>query len=383
MDESMLTGEAVPVTKLAGDRVFAGTINGNGSLQVVVERVGTASTHGRIVQLVQQAEEHRAPILRAAEAYAKWFTPTILALAALVWLATGEPRRAVTMLVVGCPCAFVLATPTAIVAALGRASKAGVLVKGGKYVEAAAKVRQVVFDKTGTLTTGACRVCEVIPLNGGTADTILLHAARLEAAAEHPLAKAVVEKAQAAGCATGHAADIERHAGAGVSERGEAASGRWHLGNERLLERLQVTPAPEVRERADELRRRGQTVLYVVEGSTLRGLISVEDEIRPEAAGTVGRLLADGYEQLGMLTGDHAHAALHVARSLGLEERYHRVEHIHTRLPEVLYVLRSGLVLEGRDLLYVGVRPPAGIAPELFIAASNGVELGKAAHSRP
>ena len=181
VDESMLTGESIPVDRVAGDRVSAGTINGEGSLKIRVERVGRESTQGKIVQLVQQAEQHRAPILRAAEAYAKWFTPTVLALAAGVWAITGDPHRAVTILIVGCPCAFVLATPTAVIAALGRASKQGVLVKGGKFLEACAKVDVLAFDKTGTLTTGRCRIRDVIALNGMTPEQVLAHAARLEA----------------------------------------------------------------------------------------------------------------------------------------------------------------------------------------------------------
>jgi Cd2+/Zn2+-exporting ATPase len=369
LDESMMTGEGVPVTKAAGDRVLAGTINGNGSLKVVVERVGAESTHGRIIQLVQQAEQHRAPILRVAEAYAKWFTPTVLALAAVVWLATGEPRRAVTVLIVGCPCAFVLATPTAIMAALGRASREGILIKGGKYVEACAQVDVLAFDKTGTLTSGNCRIRDVVPLDGGTAEALLAQAARLEAGAEHPLARAIVERAKECGVEIASMASIKREAGLGISELVAERDGAWHIGSQQFMDRRGVLVPDDIQRRAAAARSVGQTAIFLAEGRTLRGLLTVEDEIRPEARGVFASLRAAGYSDLRMLTGDVQAAASHMGQQLSMPPQQVLAE----LLPEQKYQCIESWEQGGRRVCYVGDGTNDG--PALAVA-SVGVSIG-------
>lgn len=369
LDESMMTGEGVPVTKAVGDRVFAGTINGNGSLKVVVERVGTESTHGKIVQLVQQAEQHRAPVLRVAEAYAKWFTPTILALAVLVWLVTGEPRRAVTVLIVGCPCAFVLATPTAIMAALGRASREGILIKGGKYVEACARVSLLAFDKTGTLTTGNCRIRDVVPRDGWTTEALLAQAARLEAGAEHPLARAIVQKAQECGVEIALAANIQREAGLGISELSAAHDGAWHIGNQQFMLRRGVIVTDGIRRRAEAAHSAGQTAIFLAEGRALRGLLTVEDEIRPEAGRVFASLRASGYSDLRMLTGDGQAAASHIGQQLDMPPQ----QVLADLLPEQKYKFIESWEQDGRRVCYVGDGTNDG--PALAVA-SVGVSIG-------
>ncbi|OHB78385.1 MAG: hypothetical protein A2V98_03250 [Planctomycetes bacterium RBG_16_64_12] len=368
LDESMLTGESVPVDKAPGDRVSAGTINGSGSLVVRVERTGSESTQGRIVQLVEEAERHRAPILRAAEAYAKWFTPTILLLAALVWLFTGEPLRAVTVLIVGCPCAFVLATPTAVVAALGRASKSGILIKGGEYLEACSKIRVVALDKTGTLTTGNCRIRDVVAFNGTSPEQLLGQAARLESGADHPLARAIVKRARQAGAEVA-GTSIHREAGLGISEVGSGEIHPWRIGNRRFIEGHGVQLDPEAERRADSLRAEGYGLLFVCEGNQLRGMLTVDDQIRPEAASTLASLRTAGYDDLHILTGDSEAVARRVARHLDVPPE----RTFAGLLPEDKYHFIESLEREGRRVLYVGDGTNDG--PALAVA-SVGVSIG-------
>jgi Zn2+/Cd2+-exporting ATPase len=366
VDESMLTGESVPADRAAGDRVSAGTVNGEGSLRIRVERVGSESTQGKIVQLVQEADQHRAPILRVAEAYAKWFTPSILCLAAIVWVVTGDPQRAVAILIVGCPCAFVLATPTAVIAALGRASKQGILVKGGKYLEACSKVDVLAFDKTGTLTTGRCRIRDVVALDGMTSEQVLAHAARLEVGAEHPLARAIVEHARRCGVDVPEAASIRREAGLGVSEIAETP---WHIGSQRFLQRRNIFVPPDVHAQADIYRKQGYTVLFLSHGEILRGLMTVDDELRGEAKGTLTDLRSSGYEDIYVLTGD-SHAVAHrVAESAGIPP--HRI--LAELLPEQKYRHVEELESSGHRVCYVGDGTNDGPA---LARATVGVSIG-------
>ena len=367
VDESMWTGESLPVDKAPGDPVSAGSINGPGSLKVRVQRVGRASTQGKIRQLIEEAERHRAPILRVAESYARWFTPTILALAGLVWAATGEPLRAVTMLIVGCPCAFVLATPTAVIAAVGRASKCGVLVKGGKYLEACAQVKVLALDKTGTLTSGRCRVREVVPLGGLSRQELVRQAARLEAGADHPLARAILEYARHCGLDPAQAANIHREAGLGVAELDAAAP--WRIGSQPFLQRHGIAVPPDVLDQADQFRRQGRSVLFVSQGQELRGLLTVEDELRQEAPAVLAELRDDGYGEIYMLTGDSRSVACQVARRLDLPPERTLAE----LTPQHKYQHLKSLEQSGRRVCYVG--DGANDAPALAVA-TVGVSIG-------
>lgn len=366
VDESMLTGESVPVDRGTGDRIVAGTINGEGSLKVRVERVGSESTQGKIVQLIQDAEQHRAPILRAAEAYAQWFTPTILILASVVWAITGDAHRAVTILIVGCPCAFVLATPTAVIAALGRASKQGILIKGGKFLEACAKVDVLAFDKTGTLTTGRCRIHDVIPVDGTmTSRQILAQAARLEAGAEHPLAKAVTDHARSLGIEVSDAANIRREAGLGISEIAEQP---WHLGSERFLARQNIPIPARVHEEAEIFHRDGYSVLFLAQGDHLRGLLTVDDELRREAVVALTNLRNAGYQDIYMLTGD----ANSVAHRIGGDLRIPPNRVFAELLPKQKYAHLETMERDGRHVCYVGDGTNDGPA---LARASVGVSI--------
>lgn len=368
VDESLLTGESAPADKAPGDAVSSGTINESGSLTVRVERTGELSAHGKVLQLIRDAEGHRAPILRAAESYARWFTPGVLTLAGAVLAVTGEPHRAVAVLIVGCPCAFVLATPTAIVAALSRAARSGLLIKGGRYLEGCAQVNALAFDKTGTLTSGECRVAEIVTVDGVTRSELLAEAARLESSADHPLARAVLARATTEGVSVPRGSAIEREAGLGIVERTAAGRDGWRLGNARFMTRHGVAVAP-LEAAAGELRRRGLSVIYVAHGPTLKGLLAIEDDVRPEAASVIRTLREEGLHDIRVLTGDAEAVAHAVAGRVGLAP-----EQMHAELlPAQKYERVCDLQRDGRHVAYVG--DGANDGPALSVA-TVGVSLG-------
>ncbi len=368
VDESLLTGESAPVDRGPGDLVSGGTVNESGSLTVRVRRVGDESAHGKVLRLIKDAELHRAPILRAAEAYARWFTPGVLTLSGVVWMATGDVQRAVTMLIVGCPCAFVLATPTAIVAAMSRAAREGLLIKGGRYVEGCARVAAIAFDKTGTLTKGECRVVDVIPAGGCSRAGLLAAAARLEAAADHPLARAIQARAAAESVAVTESLSILRDAGLGIAGLVEDGGEAWRLGNARFMARHGIDVG-RFEPRAGRLRAQGLSIVYVAHGSEAKGLFSIEDEVRPEAREVIRELRADGLREVRILTGDARPVALAVADSVGVAP----TDVFAELLPEQKYQRVQDLERQHGSLCYVG--DGANDGPALSVA-TVGVSLG-------
>jgi Zn2+/Cd2+-exporting ATPase len=368
VDESLLTGESAPVDKAPGDAVSSGTVNQGGSLTVRVERTGEDSAHGKMLRLIGEAERHRAPILRAAESYARWFTPGVLVLASVTWAVTGDHLRAVTMLIVGCPCAFVLATPTAIVAALSRAAREGLLIKGGRYVEGCAQVTAIAFDKTGTLTRGEHRVSEVVPVPGTSIRELLAAAARLERAADHPLARAIQARAGEAGIDLVDGAAIERVAGLGVVERSARPDDTWRVGNARFMARHGI----DVRGlESDALRcqEQGGSIVFVSRGSAAMGFFAIEDEVRPEARAVIERLRDEGIRDIEMLTGDSRRVAAAVAAQVGVPDDRVSAE----LLPEEKCARVEAREAAGGRLCYVGDGTNDGPA---LAMATVGVSLG-------
>jgi Cu+-exporting ATPase len=337
VDESMVTGEPLPVAKAAGARVTAGTVNGTGSFVMRAERVGAETLLAQIVRMVGEAQRSRAPIQRLADAVASYFVPAVIASSIatfVVWAIAGpEPGRlayalvnAVAVLIIACPCALGLATPMSIMVATGRGASAGVLVKHAQALELLERVTVLVVDKTGTLTEGKPALVTVLPLDGDghgdhERDRLVRLAASLERHSEHPLGAAIVAGAQARGVALIGATDFRSITGKGVT--GTVDGARVALGNLALLEELGLArPGPvvsstELAARADELRRRGQTVVYVAIDGAIAGLLGIADPIKPSAADAIRTLRADGL-RIVMLTGDSRATAEAVAAELGL-----------------------------------------------------------------
>ena len=324
VNQAPITGESVPAPKAPGDEVFAATVNGSGALEVRSTRGAQDTTLARIIRLVEEAQARRSPSERWVDRFARFYTPAVLILAALVFLvppllAGGDWEawfyRALVLLVIACPCALVISTPVSVVASLAAASRAGVLIKGGAFVEAPARLRAIAFDKTGTLTEGRFRVVELVPLDGHGEEDLLARAAALEARSEHPLARAIVERAETLGISYTPASGFQSVEGRGAT--GEVDGVPSWVGSHRYLEeRGQETP--EVHERLEAISGAGRTVVVVGTEEHVCGLLGVADAVRPEAAEVVSRLHRLGIEHLAMLTGDNEATARAVAASTGI-----------------------------------------------------------------
>ncbi len=326
VDESMLTGESIPVEKAAGDRVTGATVNGTGGFVMLAERVGAETLLAQIVQMVSEAQRSRAPIQRLADVVAGYFVPAVVLAAVVtfvVWALVGpEPPmafaviNAVAVLIIACPCALGLATPMSIMVGTGRGAGVGVLVKNAEALEIMEKVDTLVVDKTGTLTEGKPRLTRVVPAGGVAEDELLRLAASLERASEHPLAAAIVAGALARGLELDPASDFASHTGRGVT--GTVAGQAVALGNRALFDELAVDPG-DLAARAEEMRGAGETVMFVALDGTAAGLIGVADPIKESTPEAIGLLRRDGVEVV-MLTGDNRTTAEAVGRKLDLDE---------------------------------------------------------------
>ena len=327
VDESMVTGEAIPVEKVAGARVTGGTVNGTGGLVMRAERVGSETLLAQIVRMVGEAQRSRAPIQRLADVVSSYFVPAVVASAAAtfaVWAIAGPDQarlayalvNAVAVLIIACPCALGLATPMSIMVATGRGARAGVLIRHAEALEVLERVTTLVLDKTGTLTEGKPTLVTVSPVGAThTADQLLRLAASLERASEHPLAAAIVGGATARSIAIVEATGFASITGKGVT--GTVGGAAVALGNLAMLEQLGLPADPTVQAQAEALRRQGQTVMYVVIDGALAGLLGVADPIKPSAADAIRALQADGL-RIRILTGDNRTTAEAVASQLGL-----------------------------------------------------------------
>lgn len=318
VNQAVMTGESLPVDKAPGDEVSSGTVNQFGSFDMRASKVGEDSSIQRMIRLVQSADAGKAKIVGLADRWATWVVVTALLAAGITWAVTGEIIRAVTILVVFCPCALVLATPTAIMAAIGNATKHGFLVREGDALERLAKVRRVCFDKTGTLTTGRPEVAAVRCFDPALDEAELYRlAAGVEARSEHPLGKAIVSGwRKGAETQLPAAEDFVMLPGRGVSA---AVDGRRVLaGNPELLASEGAAPSREMLASAEEYRVRGCTVIYIAVCGAAAGFIAVSDTLRPDMAGTIAAVREAGAEPV-LLTGDHRNAAETIAAEVGID----------------------------------------------------------------
>ena len=319
IDQSVMTGESLPVDKTAGDTVCSGTINRFGAFEMKALRVGEDSAIQRMIRLVQSADAGKAKIVGMADRWATWIVITALTAAALTWLVTGEIIRAVTILVVFCPCALVLATPTAIMAAIGNATRHGFLVREGDALERLAGVSHVAFDKTGTLTCGTLQVSHIISfLPHCSQERLFALAAAVELRSEHPLGKAVVASyRQRTSQELSQPQQFQMIPGQGVSAAVEGH--QVAAGNEALLTALDVPLSPQACQTAEQWRKEGCTIIYLALGGELAGALALSDTLRPNAAETIAQIHAAGVVPV-LLTGDHEEAAVTIGTQVGLAE---------------------------------------------------------------
>ncbi len=379
VDEAMLTGEPLPVSKLAGERVTGGTVNQDGALLMRAEKVGADTMLAQIVSLVAQAQRSKAPLQRVADRVAAWFVPAVVAVAVLafaLWAWLGpEPRlayaliAAVSVLIIACPCALGLATPISIMVASGRAAQNGVLFRDAAAIESLRGIDTLVVDKTGTLTQGKPSLQDVVSLGERPFDQLLAMAAALEQPSEHPLARAIVEGAQARGIRMPAVDDFRSVTGAGVE--GSVGGHAVALGNRQLLSNIGVMTDKAVLDRADAMRVAGATVMFLAVDGVLAGLIAVADRIKPGTPQAIRDLHAAGL-RIVMLTGDNATTANTVATTLGIDE-----VHAEVSPADKAEVIRS-LRAQGRRVAMAGDGindAPALAVADIGIAMGNGTDI--------
>ena len=323
VDESMITGEPMPAHKGVGDPVYSGSINEYGILEACADKVGEDTTLSRIMHLIAEAQGQRAPIERTADSLALYFLPAVLLAGGAIYYFTGETLRAVSALIVACPCALVLATPAAVAAAIARLAREGVLVKGGSVIEALARVRCVAFDKTGTLTAGRPRVLALDPAPGVREAELLALAAAAENPSEHLLGREIVEEAKRRQISIPGSRDFAVRPGMGVQAR---VDGRIvHVGNLALAREAAAEDLAWVQGAVSSNSQGGQTSVVVVTEGRALGIIRLHDPLRPGAMQAVLKLKEMGISRICMLTGDEEGAAHHVARQAGIGETYARL----------------------------------------------------------
>ncbi len=315
VDQSVMTGESLPVDKAVGDSVFSGTINRFGAIDIEVTKVSGDSALQKLIRMVEDAENHQASTQRIADRWASWLVPIALIIALLAWLVTGDIVRGVTVMVVFCPCALVLATPTAIMAAIGQATKHGVIIKSGEALERMGGVDTIAFDKTGTLTCGRLAVSDVLPMTDMTPDALLVLAASAERLSEHPLGKAIAERAK--GMPLMPVCDFKMQAGKGIQATMDGRA--YRLGSEKFIAQAGVQLDGPARAALEKLRGEGKASVIVADETRVVGIIALSDVLRPEASDVVRRL-ADMNTRAVLLTGDHATAARFFASKVGITD---------------------------------------------------------------
>jgi P-type Cu+ transporter len=378
VDESMLTGEAMPVGKEVGAKVIAGTLNTTGSFLMRAERVGRDTMLSQIVQMVAAAQRSRAPIQRLADRVAAWFVPAVIAVAMLafaIWATFGpEPRfayaivAAVTVLIIACPCALGLATPMSIMVGVGRGAEAGVLIRNAEALERMETIDTLVVDKTGTLTEGRPRVTAIIPALGFDETTMLRHAASVEQASEHPLGAAIVAAAKERNIAPAQVSEFDSPTGKGAV--GVVEGKRVTLGNATFFAELKIATAG-LNGQAEELRHDGATAIFVAIDGKAAGVIAIADPIKPTTLAALVALRDDGIRVV-MLTGDNRTTAQAVARRLGITEIEAEV------LPDQKSAIIERLRREGRKVAMAGDGvndAPALAAADVGVAMGTGTDV--------
>ncbi len=385
VDESMLTGESMPVEKASGAPVYSGTINLNGSLVMIAEKVGEDTALARIIRLVEEAQSSKAPIARLADQVSAVFVPVVMGIALIAafgWLIAGHTITFaltvfVSVLTIACPCALGLATPTAVMVGTGNGAELGILIKSGEALETVHKIHTVLFDKTGTITKGKPALTDVVPGEGYSTEEVLGLAASVELASGHPLADAIVSQAREKGLAISRPDHVETIPGKGIVAKisgGVAGSATLAVGNSALAESLGISipkHAPDLQEKATQLAGMGKTPMFVMKNSLPVGLIAVADQPRPEARAVVAALKKLGID-VAMITGDSRCTADAIAAQVGISEVYAEV------LPSEKASIIKRIQASGRKIAMVGDGindAPALAQADVGIAVAAGTDI--------
>ncbi len=360
IDQAAVTGESMPVEATKGGRVFAATIAKLGSLRVKTLRIGADTTFGRVVKMVEEAEANRADVQRFADKFSAYYLPIVAGIAALTFLISRNPLSTAAVLVVACSCSIALATPVAMLASIGGSAKRGLLIKGGKYLEALARADVVLVDKTGTLTLGQPKITDVIPLNGLPTSEILALAASAERYSEHPLAEAVRVAAHTQNVALSEPQAFEAVPGMGIRAKINGLS--VEVGNRRLISSTESLPI------AQELEAQGKTLLFLSRDTQLVGILAACDTLRPEVQTSLAELRTLGIKHIELLTGDNERTASALAKQLGVKYRANL-------LPENKIQIVKDYQAKGHTVVMVG----DGVNDAPALAQANiGIAMGAA-----
>jgi Cd2+/Zn2+-exporting ATPase len=365
VNEATITGESLPVDKVPGMQVFAGTSNLTGVLDIRVTKAGKDTTLGKVQSLIMQAEQSKIPIMRIIDRYISWYVPTILMIAFIVWVFTRNIDQSITILVISCPCALILATPTAMVAAISAAARLGVLVKNVADLEIAGRMTALVFDKTGTVTTGRLYVTKLTPAEGVEPADLLAEAAAAEQMSKHPAARALQEVAREAGLSLPASEGFRETPGKGVTA--DINSARIMVGRDTFLaeDGVDVRNVPDPRLHEEQ----GFSTLYVAKDSRCIGWIGLQDKTRPEAQQAIGELMDIGIKRVTMLTGDRSEVANRVAGELGCTDYKAQC------LPQDKLAVVEQIKKEGHTVVVIG----DGINDAPALAAGDlGIAMGAA-----
>ena len=317
VDQSVMTGESLPVDKTIGDSVYSGTINCFGAMDMKATKVGEDSSLQKLIHMVEEAEKNQAPTQRIADKWASWLVPIALLIAIAAYIITGEIVRAVTVMVVFCPCALVLATPTAIMAAIGQATKQGVIIKSGEALEKMGKVDTIAFDKTGTLTYGKLQVSNIIPVADVSENQLLALAASAESRSEHPLGKAITEDARNKKLPLSEIKEFRMEAGKGISAVIDDTV--YRMGNEKYISENGINLDETTKKALSNVRSEGKASVIIACQEKILGILALSDVIRPESADMISRLNGMNTRTV-LLTGDNREAASYLANQLGISE---------------------------------------------------------------
>lgn len=365
VDQSIMTGESIPVDKGVGEEVYCGTINRFGAIDIRATKVGEDSSLQKLIRMVQEAENNKAPMQRITDKCASWLVPVALMIAIIAWVVTKDIVRAVTVLVVFCPCALVLATPTAIMAAIGQATKHGVIIKSGEALEKMGKVDTIAFDKTGTLTFGKLEVSDIISFEDNLSENALLSfTASAESKSEHPLGKAIVACAKEKEVSIPESDSFKMESGKGICA--EVLGKQLYCGNEKFFAENSIEINADIKTRLEQLRMQGKASILVADGEKCVGIIALSDVLRPEAEKMVHKL-HEMKTEVVLLTGDNKKTANYFAKQVG-------IHNVHAELlPEQKVENINNLQKNGKAVCMIG--DGVNDAPALK-CASVGVAMG-------
>jgi Cd2+/Zn2+-exporting ATPase len=364
VNQAAITGESLPVEKQEEDNVFAGTLSEVGAMEVLATKVGSETTIGQIHRLIEEAQIQKPKIERLLNNHAKFYTPTAIILGGLLWWWSGDLTRAITMLIVFCPCVMVLATPTALVASVGNAALKGNLIKKGATIESMARIDTVIFDKTGTLTHGKPKLASVIALNNNKDEDLLLLAAIAEKFSEHPLGKAVVKAAEEKGFFIQDPESFESISGTGIKVKAKGKN--VFVGRLKQASEFNISISHEAEEIIKKQSQLGRNVAMIGIDNKIAGLLTFEDRIRPESKKSIENLHKLGIKTI-MITGDSKVVAEQAAKTLGINEVYAEV------MPQEKVEIVKRLQLEGHKIIFVGDGVNDGPA---LVTADVGIAMG-------